>query len=77
MGKTYSDVVKAMAEAHVDGYTVSEVVLTKDTIDTFLESDDFTDADEERQDTLGEFEVPLSSGDGNYVLTENGKRYEV
>jgi hypothetical protein len=76
MPATYTDIVEAMIEAEKDGLDVDRVVLTEESMDTFLADDNFTKATEERQeDTIGsEWSLPIESGDGDYVVTETGEQ---
>lgn len=74
MSKNYTDFVEAMTEAHKQGLSVERVVVSEDSLDTFLTDDNFTEETEEKHDKLGEFEVPIETGDGNYVLCESGER---
>lgn len=74
MTKNYTDFVDAMYEAQSNGLSVDKLILTQDSLDTFMTSGDFTVATEETHDRLGEFSVNIEQGDGNYVLAENGER---
>lgn len=74
MTVTYADIVHGMANARSDGHSVDTLVLTQDSMDTFLTDGEFTESDEEVHDNLGEFELRVTVGDDNYLITERDKR---
>lgn len=75
MPKNYTDFVNAMSKARSEGYSVRKLVLTEESIQTFMTDGKFTEAAETKHDKLGDFEVSVERGDGNYVLTESGVRF--
>ena len=79
MSKTYSDVINTMVEVEKDGLSVDKLVITRETMETFLSDGQFTKKDEARQkDVIGEeWELPIESGSSNYILTDNGRRYPI
>lgn len=74
MSKNYVDFLDAMHAAHRDGHTVDKLVLSSSSMNTFFTDDNFTSTSEQKQNQLGEFEVPITEGDGDYLLTESGNR---
>lgn len=77
MGKNYSDIVRTMASMKAKGYEVDRVVLTNETIETFLTDAQLTEEAEKSQNDLGEFAVNVETGDGNYILSESGKEVDL
>jgi hypothetical protein len=79
MPKSYTDIVNAMVEARQQGKSVDKVVITDESMDGFLADDNFTKATEQRQkESIGvEWELPIETGDGNYLLTESGTRIDL
>lgn len=75
MRKNYIDFVEAMAAAVDKGYTVDRLVLTSDSMETFLTDEKLTDKTEEMHDDLGEFSVSIETGEENVIVTENGTRF--
>lgn len=71
----YTDFINAMHEARENGETVARLVLSEDSIDTWLTDGNFTDAAENKHDALGEFAVNVEQGDGDYILTESGNQF--
>lgn len=77
MPKNYDDFVRAMAALKESGESVDRAVLTSDTLDVFLTDGNFNEDVEETHDELGEFEVPIERGDGNYLVAESGEEFDL
>lgn len=75
MPKNYTDFVDTMADVRRHGFTVDTLVLTTASVENFFTDGKFTEDIEEKQEDLGEFEVPITEGDGNYILTESGETF--
>jgi hypothetical protein len=70
----YSDIVDGMVAAQKRGLSVSKVVLSNESMDTFLTDEKFTEFEQQRQEeTIGsEWELKVESGERDYLLTESG-----
>jgi len=79
MTKTYGDIVDAMIEAAEDGLSADKVVITDGTMKSFLRDSDFSEEDhKEQKDKIGtNWRLPVETGDGNYLLTEDGTRIDL
>lgn len=77
MTKDYTDFIDAMTIAKKQGHDVHKVVITEETMDVFMADSEMSEADEERHDDLGSFEVDIEQGDSNYVLCENGETFDL
>ena len=77
MRKNYDDFVRVMSSMTEDGHDIDRLVLTAETMETFLTDGDFNEEVEEQHDQLGEFTVPIERGDGDYILSESGEKFEL
>lgn len=73
MTATYPDVINAMIQAKKQGLTLDRVILTEESIDSFLNEEDLTDEEEqERKDVLGEeWKIAIEVGDRNVLVAED------
>lgn len=76
MAVTYTDIIDAMIEAQEQGLSIDKVILTDDSMDSFLADDNFTKATETRQkETIGEdWQLAVESGERN-VLLASGEEF--
>lgn len=74
MTSNYIDFVEAMSEANARGLTVETLVLSKESMQEFMTDGNFTEDVEEKHDDLGEFEVPVETGDTDALVTTSGER---
>jgi hypothetical protein len=68
MPKTYEDMIRAMTVLSNDGKDVNRVVLTDESISTFLTDGKFHEGVAEKHDQLGEFSIPIEEGDGMFEV---------
>jgi hypothetical protein len=76
MTATYTDIIKAMVKANKRTSEVDVVVLTEESMDTFLKHDKLSKQTQEMmEEEIGhEWELEIESGDDDYLLFENGER---
>jgi len=77
MTKNFNDFVRLMAEIAESDYTVDRLVLTNESLDTFLTDEKMTESLAETNDELGEYGVPVESGDRNAIITESGESFNL
>lgn len=79
MTATYTDIIEAMADAIEDGKSVDMVILTDESMSSFLADDNFSESTEQRQQkTIGEdWTLPIESGDSDVLVLETGERIEL
>lgn len=79
MPATYTDIVNAMIHADRDGKAVDSVVLTQDSINTFLRDDNFTKEQEnEMEKQIGNgWNLEINRGESDYLLLETGEEIEL
>jgi hypothetical protein len=75
MSVTYEDFVNAMVVASKNGKSTEKIVVTEDTMETFIADSKMTDAEQEAAEgELGSWSIPLETGNSNHVLTESGEK---
>lgn len=73
MTATYTDLIDVMSDARASGLSIDRVVLTDESMSTFMTDGEFTDETEEKHEDLGEFALSIESGNGDYIVTESGE----
>ena len=77
MSITFSDVVDAMSRARRQGFIPSKIVLTDDSIATFIEEDTIDSPKERERRENMEFSMEVVTGDRNRLVVESGKSFEL
>jgi len=78
MSVTYEDFVNAMVVASKNGKSTEKIVVTEDTMETFIADSKMTDAEQDAaENELGSWSVPLETGESNCIVTESGEEIPV
>jgi hypothetical protein len=67
--------IDAMAQAARDGKEVEKVLLTKESIESFMSDPNISEETDKKRYALGEFSIRIEEGDTNTIITEDGERY--